>query len=291
MSTVWRLTVTGPIQPLLAAGERLNMADPAPALGWSVFEDDGDETHGYIEVLFADRIDETAFLTQLGLTRSDLEAIFMPLPEEDWIAMSLAGLPSVEAGRFLVHGEHTADDLQPHHISLLIEAGPAFGTGHHGTTLGCLEAIDALGSAGFAPARVADIGCGTAVLAMAAARLWPGVEVVASDIDAVAVEVAEANLAVNDLAGRIATAEAAGFDAPALAGPFDLVLANILKGPLVALAPEIAAHLAPGGVAVLSGLIAGQEPEVIAAAKAAGLELAHSARHGDWMTLQLTRPA
>ncbi|MCP2670926.1 50S ribosomal protein L11 methyltransferase [Maricaulaceae bacterium EIL42A08] len=286
MSTVWRLTVTGPIQPLLAAGERLNMADPAPALGWSVFEDDGDETHGYIEVLFADRIDETAFLTQLGLTRSDLEAIFMPLPEEDWIAMSLAGLPSVEAGRFLVHGEHTADDLQPHHISLLIEAGPAFGTGHHGTTLGCLKAMDKLAADGLQPTTILDLGTGTGLLAIAAKKLWPDADILATDIDPVSVDETLINATKNSVSFAAETAD--GFDHAAFEGrTFNLILANILAGPLIELAPQVVARLEDGGTVVLSGLLEEQAEKVTAAYVAEGLSLKEQGLIEGWGTLVL----
>ena len=286
MSTVWRLTVTGPIQPLLAAGERLNMADPAPALGWSVFEDDGDETHGYIEVLFADRIDETAFLTELGLTRSDLEAIFMPLPEEDWIAMSLAGLPSVEAGRFLVHGEHTADDLQPHHISLLIEAGPAFGTGHHGTTLGCLKAMDKLETGGLQPKTILDLGTGTGLLAIAAKKLWPDADILATDIDPVSVDETLINAQKNGVSFVAETAD--GFDHAAFEGrTFKLILANILAGPLIELAPQVVARLEDGGTVVLSGLLEEQAEKVTAAYVAEGLSLKEQGLIEGWGTLVL----
>lgn len=286
MSTVWRLTVTGPIQPLLAAGERLNMADPAPALGWSVFEDEGDETHGYIEVLFADRIDEDAFLTELGLTRSDLEAIFMPLPEEDWIAMSLAGLPSVEAGRFLVHGEHTADDLQPHHISLLIEAGPAFGTGHHGTTLGCLKAMDKLETGGLQPKTILDLGTGTGLLAIAAKKLWPDADILATDIDPVSVDETLINAHKNGVSFAAETAD--GFDHAAFEGrTFNLILANILAGPLIELAPQVVARLEKGGTVVLSGLLEEQAEKVTAAYVAEGLSLKEQGLIEGWGTLVL----
>ncbi len=286
MSTVWRLTVTGPIQPLMAAGERLNMADPAPALGWSVFEDEGDETHGYIEVLFADRIDETAFLTEVGLVRSDLEAIFMPLPEEDWIAMSLAGLPSVEAGRFLVHGEHTADDLQPHHISLLIEAGPAFGTGHHGTTLGCLKAMDKLEAAGLQPKTILDLGTGTGLLAIAAKKLWPDADILATDIDPVSVDETLINATKNGVSFAAETAD--GFDHAAFEGrTFNLILANILAGPLIELAPQVVARLEQGGTVVLSGLLEEQAEKVTAAYVAEGLSLKEQGLIEGWGTLVL----
>lgn len=288
MSTVWRLTVRGPIQSLLAAGARLNAADPAPALGWSVFEDEGDETHGYIEILFADQIDEDAFLSELGLTHPDLDAVFMPLPDEDWIAMSLAGLPSVEAGRFLVHGEHTRDDLQPHHISLLIEAGPAFGTGHHGTTLGCLKAMDQLERDGLAPASILDLGTGTGLLAIAAKKLWPDADILATDIDPVSVEETRINAEKNNVAFTAETAD--GFDHPAFKDKsFALILANILAGPLIALAPDMVKRLAPGGTVVLSGLLEEQADKVTAAYVAEGLTLKERSVIEGWGTLVLER--
>ena len=163
----------------------------------------------------------------------------------------------------------------------------AFGTGHHGTTLGCLRAVDRLFDAGFRPARVADIGCGTAVLAMAAAAVLPGAEVVGSDIDAVAVDVARANVAINGLDGRIACVEAAGFEHAALAGPFDLIFANILKGPLIELAPAMAAHAAPGGMVILSGLLVVQADSILTAYADAGFDLAAREDIGEWSTLVL----
>lgn len=166
----------------------------------------------------------------------------------------------------------------------------AFGTGHHGTTQGCLEAMDKLLSAGNSFENVADIGCGTAVLAIAAAKVLEG-NVIASDIDPVAVDVAVANAAANDVAGRIACVEAAGFAHPELASraPYDLVFANILKGPLVELAPDMAAHTGLGGHVILSGLLIEQAPDVIAAYIASGFTLKDRREIGDWATLTLCR--
>ncbi|RMD49000.1 MAG: methyltransferase domain-containing protein, partial [Alphaproteobacteria bacterium] len=216
------------------------------------------------------------------------------LPEIDWVAHVRRELAPVEAGRFVVHGSHDAERVRREaagRIALCIDAAMAFGTGHHGTTRGCLLALDRLEREGVRPARVADIGCGTAVLAMAAAHLWPQARILASDIDPVAVETARANLAANGLAGRIETLVAAGLDHPRLAAaaPFDLILANILKGPLIALAPAIAAHLAEGGVAVLSGILREQAEEVVAAYAAEGLEERARIEDGDWVTLILAR--
>lgn len=164
----------------------------------------------------------------------------------------------------------------------------AFGTGHHGTTQGCLRALDRLATGGFVGRAVADIGCGTAVLAMAAARIWPE-PVLASDIDEVAVDVARANVTANALEGRVHCVEATGFDHPdiAAASPFDLVFANILKGPLIDLAPDMAAHLIPGGYAILSGILNEQADEVISVYSQNGINLVHREEIGEWTTLTL----
>ena len=211
------------------------------------------------------------------------------LPEIDWVAKVRRELSPVEAGRFYVYGSHDADKVPAGRIALQIEATVAFGTGHHGTTLGCLRAFDRLAQEGFMPARVADIGCGTAVLAMAAAAILPDAVVIASDIDEVAVDVARANTAINGLSGRVICLEAAGFahDRIAAAGPFDLVFANILKGPLIGLAPDMAVHIGKGGIAILSGLLVVQAEAVQAAYVLNGFELHAREDIGEWSTLVL----
>lgn len=215
------------------------------------------------------------------------------IPEIDWVAKVRRELAPVEAGRFFVFGSHDADKvpLGTGRVPLQIEATVAFGTGHHGTTLGCLKAFDRLLTAGERPAKVADIGCGTAVLALAAAATLPDALVIASDIDRVAVDVAEANVAINGLEGRIVCLEAAGLDHPQIkaAAPFDLIFANILKGPLIELAPGISAHLATGGRTILSGLLAVQAEAVTSAYVAAGLCLQSRDDIGEWSTLVLQK--
>jgi ribosomal protein L11 methyltransferase len=213
------------------------------------------------------------------------------VPEVDWVAHVRRELSPVDAGRFFVYGSHDADKVPLGRVPLQIEATVAFGTGHHGTTLGCLLAFDALLATGERPARVADIGCGTAVLAMAAAATLPEALVIASDIDRVAVDVAEANVAINGLQGRVECLEAAGLEHPRLqaAAPFDLIFANILKGPLIELAPSIATHLATGGRAILSGLLSVQADSVAEAYVAAGLCLRSRNDLGEWSTLVLQR--
>ncbi|WP_299862348.1 50S ribosomal protein L11 methyltransferase [uncultured Roseobacter sp.] len=278
--------------PGKAAAEKLGAAmealDPEPT-GVGVFEvEDGSglwEVGGY----FTDPPDDTA-LTLLALAVGAKPFVISEVPETDWVAHVRRELAPVAAGRFFVYGSHDADQVPAGAEPLLIEAAMAFGTGHHGTTLGCLRALDRLADAGVVGQNVADIGCGTAVLAMAAARIWPN-PVRASDIDAVAVDVARSNAAANGLEGRVLCLEAAGFDHPDLlaASPFDLVFANILKGPLIALAPDMARHLAPGGHAILSGILNEQADEVIGVYADVGINLVHREEIVDWTTLTLGR--
>jgi len=169
------------------------------------------------------------------------DGVVSEVPDTDWVAHVRRELAPVVAGRFFVYGAHDADKVPDDCTPLLIEAAMAFGTGHHGTTLGCLRAFDRLVTAGFTAGKVADIGCGTAVLAMAAATVVPEV-VIASDIDPVAVDVARVNVTANNLDGQVMCVTAAGFETPALkeAAPYDLIFANILKGPLIGLSADMA---------------------------------------------------
>jgi ribosomal protein L11 methyltransferase len=178
------------------------------------------------------------------------------VPDKDWVAEVRRELAPVEAGDFFVYGSHDSDKVPANCKPLLIEAAMAFGTGHHGTTKGCLTALDNLFKSGFTGTNVVDIGCGTAVLAMAAALCWSG-KVLASDIDEIATETSKANAHANGLGDRIEVITCAGFDHPDLnaSAPYDLILANILKGPLVALAPDMSKNSILGGYIILSGLL------------------------------------
>lgn len=268
--------------------------EPEP-VGVGVFEIEDDSGLWEVGAYFLSPPDEVV-LDVLALAFGAKPFALSELPEIDWVAKVKRELSPVEAGRFFVYGSHDADRVpailaQGGRIPLMIEATVAFGTGHHGTTLGCLRAFDRLVDAGFRPARVADIGCGTAVLAMAAAAVLPDALVIASDIDEVAVDVALANVAVNDLAGRIECLEAAGFANPRLAAaaPYDLVFANILKGPLIELAPPMAAHTTSGSLVILSGLLVVQAEAVTAAYVASDFVLQERDDIGEWSTLVLRR--
>ena len=271
-----------------ALGEAMERLNPEPT-GIGVFEvEDGSglwEVGGY----FTERPDGTA-LALLAAVMGANEFAISELPETDWVAHVRRELSPVEAGRFFVYGSHDADKVPADCEPLLIEAAMAFGTGHHGTTLGCLRALDRLAKGGFQGDNVADIGCGTAVLGMAAARIWPN-PVMVSDIDQVAVDVANANVAANDLDGRIHAVEAAGFDHPDLLAkaPFDLVFANILKGPLVALAPDMATNLDENGYAVLSGILNEQADDVISVYAQNGINLINREEIVEWTTLTLQK--
>jgi len=213
------------------------------------------------------------------------------LPETDWVASSLAGLPPVRAGRFLVHGSH--DRMRRRgggEIALEIEAGQAFGTGHHGTTVGCLAAIDRILSRRSIRSAV-DIGTGTGVLAIAVARLAHR-PVVATDIDPVAVAVARENACLNGAGTEIRFAVAPGTHHAVFrdSGPFDLVVANILAGPLAAMAHDIFRIAAPGADIVLSGLLPPQRRQVRAAYRNAGFRMSADRVVDGWLTLELTRP-
>lgn len=215
------------------------------------------------------------------------------LADTDWVAKSLEGLTPVRAGRFLVHGGHDRGRAQPNDIAILIEAGEAFGTGHHGTTAGCLLEIERVAKTR-RPRNALDVGTGSAVLAIGIAKLAKA-PVLASDIDPVATRIAGENVRLNGVARRVRTITAAGLQGRAFraAAPYDLIVANILAGPLVALAPSFAAAAAPRATLILSGLLVEQAHEVLDAYRAQGFTLEraidHEAGGADWRTLVLSR--
>ena len=269
-------------------GTAMEALTPEPT-GVGVFEVEDDSGLWEVGGYFTEHPDDTALLlltTALGAKPFTVSE----LPKTDWVAHVRRELAPVEAGRFFVYGSHDADKVPEGTHPLLIEAAMAFGTGHHGTTLGCLQALDRLITDGVEARRAVDIGCGTAVLAMAAASVWSH-PVLASDIDAQAVEVAVANLRANDMQDRVQVVEAAGFDHADLAGPFDLIFANILKGPLIALAGDLTERLAPGGHAILSGILNDQAQSVIDVYIQNGNSLVHHDQIGDWSTLTLRKLA
>lgn len=212
--------------------------------------------------------------------------------DTDWIARSLEGLKPVRAGRFLVHGAHDRAAVRANDLAIELEAGQAFGTGHHGTTAGCLEMIEMVmrarpgGPRGASP--VLDLGTGSGVLAIAAAQLGP-VRVLATDIDPVATRVARENIRHNHRTRQIDCVTAPGFHSTAFtrAGPFSLIIANILARPLMRMAPDIKRHLAPGGEVILSGILAPQRWQVLAAFRGQGMRHVKTLWRNGWVTIHL----
>jgi ribosomal protein L11 methyltransferase len=241
-----------------------------------------------ITVHFAEPPDQAQVREFVGLAAGDEVAqgiAFDTVEARDWVKATLEELVPVRAGRFIVHGQHDRLGIPPNKLGIEIEAALAFGTGHHGTTRGCLLLLDHVLKA-WRPRRVLDVGTGTGVLAIAAAKALR-VRVLASDIDPLSVRVARDNARLNASGNWVATIEATGFSAPQFArrGPFDLVLANILANPLRQMATEMAAHLAPSGLVILSGLLPHQAQSVIAAYRARGLVLERHLQIEGWSSL------
>jgi ribosomal protein L11 methyltransferase len=232
---------------------------------------------------------ELAVLRDLGSGEPRIEE----LGEADWVTMSQTGLRPIRAGRFYVHTP-MYPGVPPGSLAFEIDASLAFGTGQHTTTSGCLEALDRLERQGRSFTNIADIGTGTGLLAFAALALWPGAKCIASDIDQVAIHVARDNAMINRVKlghgpGELLLAEADGMKSPLLfaRAPFDLIIANILAGPLVELAPDFTRSLAPGGTVILAGLLATQADAVASAYEERGLDLGERST-GEWPVLVLT---
>ena len=260
--------------------------------GWPVSVLEVDEDRDLHEVaLYVDENEADGAVVRiaaaLGSDLFGLELTREAVPDIDWVTHSLDGLAQVRAGRFLVHGSHDMPRTAGGHIPILIDAGLAFGTGHHGTTAGCLEMIsEAVRNE--KPRNALDLGTGSAVLAIAIAKLAP-VPVLATDIDPVAVQVARENVRKNRVAARVRCETAAGMRHVAIqrGAPFDLIVANILARPLMQLAPQLAASLAQGGSVILSGILASQRQRVLAAYRQQALFHVKTLWRNGWVTLRL----
>lgn len=279
------LTTKEAAQPLADSLENMN---PAP-YGLGVFEVEDGSGDWEVAAYFMDAPDDIA-LSLAAAAFSAKPFVISEIGERDWVSEVRRELKPVHAGRFLVHGSHDRDQAANSRHPLEIEAAMAFGTGHHGTTRGCLNALDRLAKMGFRPRRVADIGCGTGVLAMAAASLWK-LRCIASDIDPVAVATAKANFKANGLTHGGRLTQAVGFRSDILRreAPYHLIFANILANPLKRLAPDMARHTAFGGVIVLSGVLNDQRAGVEAVYNGNGFRRLWISRDGEWSTLVLRR--
>jgi len=281
-----QIIARGPRLEAEAAAAALEAEPATEALTYSILEEDEDHDVWRIDA-FPTTDEERDALTAVLARFGKLRTVVEKLADADWLAMALSGLPPVRAGRFFVYGAHDRGLAPASTVNLRIEAGAAFGTGHHGTTVGCLQAFhDLLKSRRFE--RVLDVGCGTGVLAIAAARTGSRVAV-GTDIDGPSVRIANENAALNRAQARFV--HASGLNHPEVRKdrPYDLVFANILAPPLVALSQDIRTALKPGGFAILSGLLRTQERRVLAAYMSKGFRL-HRRLHRDaWATLVLRR--
>lgn len=286
------MTLASREQAHTIAGAIQNLIDPPPA-ALALFE--APETKDWrIDAYYDDppvpeALRET-LSALLGIVPAEIGDIALEdVPDLNWVALSQAALPPVTAGRYTIHGSHDRHRVPQGPGAILIDAGEAFGTAHHATTYGCLIAIDRLTRA-HRFSSVLDLGCGSGVLAIAVHRALPHARITATDLDGPSIDVARQNARRNRCANAIKFHVAAGFDHPALRNHrFDLLIANILAGPLIALARDVARAASVGGHLVLSGILLDQAPAVIAAYRAAGFHLIDHARIHEWSTLILRR--
>lgn len=284
-----RFTLTVPAERFQSADalvKRLEENILFEPLAITITETDAARSLWEVALYFETAAEAEAALAIEGLKDGRVAAV----PERDWVRQSLDGLSPVAAGRFFLHGAHDRSRRRSGGISFEIDAGTAFGTGHHGTTEGCLLALDRLLKRR-RPRAVLDLGCGTGVLAIAAARAT-GRAVLATDIDAEAVRVTRANAGLNGVGPLVRSLAASGLSHPQIAAsaPFDLILANILARPLVALATGLAAALAPDGTLILSGITLDQIRWITATYRSRGLILDGQIRRGEWGTLIFRKP-
>ncbi|MBI0001888.1 50S ribosomal protein L11 methyltransferase [Bartonella sp. W8122] len=262
------------------------------------FEDDAfplaiteiDEANGIYEVsLYLDETEKNSVLPRfaqvLGVNENKIEIEI--LPDIDWVSHSLEGLNPVRAGRFFVHGSHDRDKVKPGDLAIEIDAGQAFGTGHHGTTVGCLELIaDVMEHE--KPQNALDLGTGSGILAIGIALIKP-IRILATDIDPIAIKVAKENFALNGVAKTITAITATGLDDEEIKKrtPFDLIVANILANPLIELAPQMVPALKKGGSIVLSGILEEQHDRLVKAFEAAGAKYIKTLHHEGWVAIHL----
>ncbi len=304
--TSWKIKLNAAREYIPVLEDILQGLDPEGFPTLSDFEIEKDDEIRLLEAFFLTKPDLTLFQDRLARALPDLDPASLDvslaeIEEKDWVSESQKLLQPVDAGPFFVHGGHDADKIPPDRISLLMEAGQAFGTGQHETTHGCLLAIADLAAEwpeGQGPKTALDLGCGSGLLALAMSRLWP-ITIIASDIDPIATETTILNAAANhinvveDRAGQpgVAVLTSDGFSDKALiaAGPYDVIVANILAQPLQDMAADIVANLTEGGALILSGLLDVQESAVLSAYESRGMRLVKRYPRGEWRSLRLTR--
>lgn len=279
----WALNITATPDAAFDIADALGMEGAMAALSVTIF--DAPPNAMLVQGLYENKVEaEQAKSALRGVTF--LSISIEQLPAKDWVSETQAGLAPVRAGQFLVYGSHDTDKVTDDVVPLLVDAGMAFGTGHHGTTAGCLRIFSALLDSGADIETVLDLGCGAGVLAMAAAKTLPNAIILATDIDPDAIDVTDQNMVENDVVGRIETAVVDGFNSPVLTGrQFDLIFANILAGPLMGLANDIVGATAPGGHVILSGILDEKADQVALRFREAGLQVEPQPSLEGWTSL------
>lgn len=281
------VTALGALPAVRAAADAFDRLDPSPATAVSWFEEG--QGRFRIEAYVDTEEDAEAASAVIAHAAPDLSPHAEPVEDADWVAMSLDGLPPVRAGRFFVAGAHALARAPRGAVRLWIEASEAFGTGHHGTTRGCLLALDGALRRGRRPRKVLDVGAGSGVLAIAAAKV--GAKAFAVEIDARAAAIAVENVRNNRVKGRVRVLAGDGVRvARGARSAYDLVFANILMRPLISMAPALCRTVTPGGTIVLSGLLLRQVPLVKLAYEGRGLRVVRRRGREGWATLELRRP-
>lgn len=260
------------------------------SLSLSTFEADVDGIEWQVEVLTAEQLPMDNVQTRLGRLSEKARSVqTVYIKQKDWVSEVQKSFPPLTAGRFFIYGSHYTGEIPAGLVPILIDAGMAFGSGEHETTSTCLQALHEL-ELNHRFEKLLDMGCGSGILAIAMAKLWKKT-VVAADIDEVAVRVAEENAELNGESDYLISCVSDGYQHEKISGnaPYDLIVANILARPLIEFAPELATRLAPGGFAVLSGLLDRQEKDVLTAHEREGLTLVKRYPQNGWHTLLLTR--
>lgn len=289
-SALWRIALTVPAKASEVVADALS-----PFVSAVTALEDSPGGTWTVEGIAEDEPQRPAIVAALALAAATVgtpppDTVIEPLPDVDWLALNRQSFPPIREGRVWIRGSHVEDPVPASSIELLIEAARAFGSGSHPTTALCLRAIQDLVKRR-TPRNVLDLGCGSGILAMALAKLVPSARTLAVDLDPVSVATARENAQMNGVARRIDTQVSNGWRSPAVRAkaPFDLVVANILAGPLAEMAPSLKRGLAPGGIAILSGLLNQQERWVIAVHRAQGLRLIRRYRRDGWSALVFTR--
>lgn len=284
----WALDITTSSDVAFDLADTLGMEGVMTALSVTIF--DAPDGKMLVQALYDTEAGAKTALKTLPDTQAAL-AVISQLPAKDWVSETQAGLPPVHAGRFYVYGSHEADNIPADLIPIHVDAGMAFGTGHHGTTAGCLRIFSQLLDRENNPSTVLDLGCGAGILAIAAAKTLPNADILATDIDPDAIEVTNHNAVQNDVSGRIGAHVADGFGHAVLQDrQFNLIFANILAGPLMELANDIVAATAPDGFVILSGILDEKAAQVAECFKAAGLDVTPQPSLEGWTSILGYRP-